>query len=59
MSRNEEVPNRVLLEEIRINREEIRCVSDKVGGKVGRGELYSVLGTLAAIVGAVAIFFGV
>lgn len=49
-----DVPNEVLLEEIRLNRDEIRCVRKELGGKVGRGELWGVLSTLGAIGAAIA-----
>ena len=48
----ERVSNEFLLEEVRLNRNEIQCLGDRVGGKVGRGELYGVLGTLGTIFAA-------
>ncbi len=43
-----EVPNEVLLEEIRLNRQEIRELRNEVGRKVGRGELAGALAALSA-----------
>jgi len=45
----DEIPNTFLLEEIRLNRQEIGEVKRLLGGKVTRTELYSVLSVIAAV----------
>lgn len=48
-----DIPNAYLLEEIRLNRAEIKEVKQLLGGKVSRTELYSVLTLSAAVAGVV------
>ncbi len=51
-----DIPNAYLLEEIRLNRSEIKEVKQLLGGKVSRTELYSVLTLSVAVAGAVVAF---
>jgi hypothetical protein len=59
--------NEYLVEEIRINRAELRAMGDQnqtehreimnlLGGKVGRGELFGWLSSVATIVGLLILF---
>lgn len=52
----EEVSHQVLLDEIRLNRADIKGVNDKLGSKVGRGELFGWLGVLGTVIGTVILF---
>jgi len=52
----DEVPNAFLLDEIRLNREAIHDVDDKVSGKVGRGEMLGWLGATVTLSGLIVRF---
>lgn len=61
MDDHQEIPNQILLDEIRLNRADIKKVDDKLDGKVGRGEMFGWLGTLgllASLLAAAAVVSG-
>lgn len=58
MARNDQHTeiHQLILEEVKTTREEVRGLYPLLGGKVGRSELYSVLGVIGVVIGTVLAF---